>query len=114
MLRGITDVSDDRATGFDSIFDQVFFAGSGISFWNRQGIPLSSTEVRLTQRASLHPALRSSKEEGHARKIQLLNWPKSWLTTSLPIRGLKAVAWEPFAELFRLLRIKTPRPDSKA
>ena len=66
---GDSDVSDDRATGFDSIFDQVFFAGSGISFWNRQGIPLSSTEVRLTQRSSLHPGLRSSKEEGQANHV---------------------------------------------
>ncbi|MBA3631525.1 MAG: carboxypeptidase regulatory-like domain-containing protein [Acidobacteria bacterium] len=61
--------TDDRATGFDAIFDDPNFAGGQFSYWNRQGIRLISTEVGLVQRNSLLPTLRSSKIEGQANFV---------------------------------------------
>lgn len=53
---------DDRATGFDSIFENANFAGGFFSFWNRQAIRLLG--VNLTNRLSQLPNLRSSKTQG--------------------------------------------------
>lgn len=61
---GDRDPTDRDAEGFDSIFDNVQFAGGGFSFWNRLGIRLAGTSVGLVQRGSLLPDLHSSKEEG--------------------------------------------------
>lgn len=58
--------TDDRATGFDAIFDDPNFVGGQFSYWSRQGIRLVSTEVGLVQPNSLLPSLRSSKTEGQA------------------------------------------------
>lgn len=84
---------DSVARGFDSIFDNVNFAGGGggflvnptntqqdrvlinplpppaISFWNRESIRLTSTNVALQQPGSLVPSLRSSKEQGQASYV---------------------------------------------
>ena len=37
----------ERARGFDTIFDNPNFAGGFFSFWNREGIRLTSTGVGL-------------------------------------------------------------------
>ena len=57
------------ATGFDTIFDNAFFAGAGFSYFNRQGIPLVPTGVNLVNRLSLVPDLRSSKTEGQSNFV---------------------------------------------
>ncbi len=66
---GDKDPTDDRATGFDAIFDDPNFAGGQFSYWNRQGIRLVSTEIGLVQPNSLLPSLRSSKTEGNANFV---------------------------------------------
>ncbi|MFN2501824.1 MAG: carboxypeptidase-like regulatory domain-containing protein [Pyrinomonadaceae bacterium] len=66
---GDTDPTDDKATGFDAIFDDPNFAGGQFSYWNRQGIRLVSTEIGLVQGNSLLPSLRSSKTEGQANFV---------------------------------------------
>jgi hypothetical protein len=66
---GDGDPKSRRATGFDSIFDNPDFAGSQFSFFNRQGINLSSTGVNLVNRHSLVTDLRSSKEQGQANFV---------------------------------------------
>jgi len=63
---GDKDPTNGTATGFDSILDNVNFAGAGFSFFNRQGIPLTQTGVFLTNRFSLQTDLRSSKIQGMA------------------------------------------------
>jgi len=60
---------DGTARGFDSIFDDSNFAGGFFSFWNREGIRLSSTGVGLVSEGSLLPSLRSSKIEGQANFV---------------------------------------------
>jgi hypothetical protein len=66
---GDSNPSDNQSRGFDSVFDNVQFAGGDISFWNRQGIRLPGTGVGLNERFSLLPALRTSKEEGQANFV---------------------------------------------
>jgi hypothetical protein len=85
--------TDSVARGFDTIFDNVNFAGGGqgflvnptttlqdrvlinpiiplgVSFWNRESIRLTGTNVGLQQPSSLVPSLRSSKEEGQANYV---------------------------------------------
>ncbi len=61
--------TDDKAGGFDAIFDDPNFVGGQFSYWNRQGIRLVSTEVGLVQPNSLLPSLRSSKTEGQANFV---------------------------------------------
>ena len=67
---------DGTARGFDSIFDNSNFAGGFFSFWDREGIRLSSTGVGLVQSGSLLPDLRSSKIEGQANFVNpgLMLW----------------------------------------
>jgi hypothetical protein len=60
---------DGTARGFDAIFDDSNFAGGFFSFWNREGIRLTSTGVGLVQGGSLIPSLRSSKIEGQANFV---------------------------------------------
>jgi len=52
------------ARGFDTIVDKTSFAGGAFSFWDQQGIRLTSTGVALTNPGSLLASLRSNKEEG--------------------------------------------------
>ncbi|MSR46241.1 MAG: hypothetical protein EXS13_04115 [Planctomycetes bacterium] len=66
---GDRDPTDAVAQGFDSIFDQVNFAGGPFSFWNRQGIALTGTPVTLVDRLSLLPHLRTSKLHDAANHV---------------------------------------------
>lgn len=61
--------TDGTARGFDSILDNVNFAGSGFSFFNRQGIALTQTGINLTNRLSLLNDFRSSKTQGQAQFV---------------------------------------------
>ncbi len=61
---GDSDPLDDRAEGFDAIFDNPVFAGGEFGFWNRNTIRLTGSGVGLNQRFSLNNTLRSSKDEG--------------------------------------------------
>jgi Carboxypeptidase regulatory-like domain len=60
---------DGTARGFDAIIDDSNFVGGFLSFWNREGIRLSSTGVGLVSAGSLIPSLRSSKIEGQANYV---------------------------------------------
>jgi hypothetical protein len=60
---------NDRADGFDAIFDNPNIGGGTFSFWNRQGIRLSQTLVGLVARSSILPTLRTSKTEGQANFV---------------------------------------------
>jgi len=57
------------ANGFDSIVDNQHFAGTSFSFFDREGIPLSSTGVALVTPFSFIPDLRSSKSQGQANFV---------------------------------------------
>ena len=61
--------SNSTARGFDSIIDNVNFAGAGFSFFNRQGIRLTQTGVNIVNRFSLLSDLRSSKDEAQANFV---------------------------------------------
>lgn len=61
--------TDGTARGFDSILDNVNFAGSGFSFWNRQGLGLTQTGINITNRSSLLNDFRSSKTQGQAQFV---------------------------------------------
>lgn len=61
--------TDGTARGFDSILDNVNFAGSGFSFFNRQGIGLTQTGINLVNRLSLLNDFRSSKTQGQAQFV---------------------------------------------
>ena len=61
--------TDGTARGFDAVFDDPLFAGGPFSFWQRQGIKLTDTNVNLTSPFSLLPSLRSSKNEGQANFV---------------------------------------------
>ncbi len=58
---------DGTARGFDSILDNVNFAGNGFSYFNRQGFLLSATGVFLNNRFSFLNDLRSSKIQGQSQ-----------------------------------------------
>lgn len=64
---GDDNVYDNRATGFDTIFDSPIFAGGPFSYWQRQQIKLFG--VNLVQRNSLVPDLRSSKAQGQTNFV---------------------------------------------
>jgi hypothetical protein len=58
---------DNRATGFDSIFENPIFAGADTSYWISQGIPLiGGGGVALHGGNALIPDLRSTKEQGQS------------------------------------------------
>lgn len=84
---------DSVARGFDAIFDNMNFAGGGqgflvnptttlqdrvlinpiipigVSFWNRESIRLTGSNVALQQPNSLLPSLRNSKDQGQANFV---------------------------------------------
>ncbi|MDA1095079.1 MAG: carboxypeptidase-like regulatory domain-containing protein [Acidobacteria bacterium] len=60
---------DDKARGFDSIFDNPNIIGGPFSFWNREGLRLTQTLVGLVGRESILPSLRASKTEGQANFV---------------------------------------------
>ena len=66
---GDKDPRDGTARGFDTILDNPNFAGGFFSFWDREGIRLTSTGVGLVSPDSLVPDLRTSKTEGQANFV---------------------------------------------
>jgi hypothetical protein len=60
---------DGVARGFDSIDESQSFAGGDFSFWNREGIRLTSTLIGLKSDNALFPDLRASKNEGQANYV---------------------------------------------
>ncbi len=60
---------DRIARGYDSIDESQGFAGGDFSFWNREGIRLTSTLIGLKSPDSLFPDLRASKDEGQANYV---------------------------------------------
>ena len=67
--QGDENPTDEKATGFDAIFDDPNFVGGQFSFWNRNGIRLTQTGVGLVQPNSILPSLRSSKIQGQANFV---------------------------------------------
>lgn len=67
--QGDSNPTDERASGFDAIFDDPNFAGGQFSFWTRNGIRLTQTGVGLVQSNSLLPSLRSSKTQGQSNFV---------------------------------------------
>ncbi|MGI9261908.1 MAG: hypothetical protein ACR2QR_07720 [Woeseiaceae bacterium] len=64
---GDDDPFDDKATGFDAIFENPQFAGADTSYWIRQPVPLiGGGRVALSPRNGVLNSLRSSKEEGQS------------------------------------------------
>lgn len=60
---------DETARGFDTIVDDTNFAGGAFSFWDSEGIRLTSTGVGLTTPGSLLVNLRTNKFEGQANFV---------------------------------------------
>lgn len=70
VASGDKDPYDNKATGFDAIFENPQFAGSDTSFFIRQAIPLiGGGGVALSGRNSILPSLRSSKDEGQSNFV---------------------------------------------
>jgi hypothetical protein len=64
---GDDDPFDDKATGFDAIFENPQFAGADTSYWIRQAVPLiGGGRVALSGRNGVLNSLRSSKELGQS------------------------------------------------
>ncbi len=66
---GDANPTDGTARGFSAILDNTKFLGGPNSFWNRQGIALTQTGVKLVSPNSVIPDLRSSKDEGQAEYV---------------------------------------------
>jgi hypothetical protein len=67
---GDDDAFDNKAKGFDAIFENPQFAGADTSFFIRQNIPLiGGGSVALSGRNGIIPSLRSSKEQGQSNFI---------------------------------------------
>jgi len=61
---------DDRATGFDAIFENPQIAGADTSYWIRQSVPLiGGGGVGLSGRNGVLAALRTSKEQGQSNFV---------------------------------------------
>ena len=60
---------DGRAHGFDSILDDMNFAGGIFSFFQRESIRLTGSGVSLNPGDSLLPDMRSNKDEGQANFV---------------------------------------------
>jgi hypothetical protein len=64
---GDDDPFDDKATGFDAVFENPQFAGADTSYWIRQAVPLiGGGRVTLSNRNGVLNSLRSSKDEGQS------------------------------------------------
>lgn len=61
--------TDGTAHGFDAIVNDTHFAGGVFSFFDKEGIRLTSTGVALTNPASLLVNLRTNKFEGQANFV---------------------------------------------
>jgi hypothetical protein len=67
---GDDDPYDQKAGGFDAIFENPLFAGADTSFWIRQPVPLiGGGAVGITGRNGVLNSLRSSKEHGQSNFI---------------------------------------------
>jgi hypothetical protein len=64
---GDHNINDTHATGFDTVLDDVNFAGGEFSYWQRQSIKLFG--VNLKNAGSLVPDLRSSKIQGQSNFV---------------------------------------------
>ncbi len=64
---GDRDISNARATGFDSILDNPQFAGGEFTYWQRQQLRLFG--VNLVNNRSLVPDLRASKIQGQSNFV---------------------------------------------
>jgi len=60
---------DGRAHGFDSIVDEMNFAGGIFSFFNRESIRLTGSAVALNPGGTFLPDMRSNKDEGQANFV---------------------------------------------
>lgn len=73
---GDDDPNDDKAEGFDAIFDNPAFAGGEFSYWQRQAVRIFG--VNLVNARSLIPNMRSSKTQGQTNFVNpglfLLNY----------------------------------------
>lgn len=70
MSSGDSDPFDDKAEGFDAIFENPQFAGADTSYFIRQTVPLiGGGSVVLSGRNGLIPSLRPSKEQGQSNFI---------------------------------------------
>lgn len=68
IATGDNDPFDDKATGFDAIFENPQIAGSDTSFFIRQAMPLIGG-VSLSGRNAILPSLRSSKDQGQSNFV---------------------------------------------
>lgn len=67
---GDKDPFDNKAQGFDAIFENPQFAGADTSYWMRQPVPLiGGGGVFLSGRNGLLNSLRSSKEQGQSNFV---------------------------------------------
>jgi hypothetical protein len=64
---GDDDPYDDKATGFDAIFENPLIAGADTSYWIRQAVPLiGGGRVTLSSQNGLLNSMRSSKGQGQS------------------------------------------------
>lgn len=64
---GDGDAFDDKAGGFDAIFENPQFAGADTSYWIRQPVPfIGGGGVGISGRNGILNSLRSSKEQGQS------------------------------------------------
>jgi hypothetical protein len=66
---GSADPRGKQAHGFDSIVDDMNFAGGVFSFFNRESIRLTGSGVSLNPGNTLLPDMRSNKTEGQANYV---------------------------------------------
>lgn len=67
---GDGDPFDNRARGFDAVFENPLFAGADTSYWIRQSVPLiGGGRVALSGRNGLLNSLRSTKEQGQSNFV---------------------------------------------
>lgn len=61
---------DNKAEGFDAVFENPIFAGADTSYWIRQTVPLiGGGRVTLSGRNGVLNSLRSSKEQGQSNFV---------------------------------------------
>jgi hypothetical protein len=64
---GDDDPFDDKAEGFDAIFENPIFAGADTSYWIRQSVPLiGGGRIGIQSRNGVLNNFRASKEEGQS------------------------------------------------
>jgi hypothetical protein len=64
---GDDDPFDDKAEGFDAIFENPVFAGADTSYWIRQSVPLvGGGRIAIQTRNGVLNNFRSSKDEGQS------------------------------------------------